>query len=370
MTNVTRNKNPDHEPINAHINGSEIGDEVIDIIEATHRQAAPNPFASRLPAAVRGFAVLAALDKLRAHTITASDGTPLAAYEAGERGRPTVLVFNALGVSVAFVAPLVARLAVDYHVVGWEARGLPAVPGDEAAVADLSLARHARDAAEVLAALGESNGRQEDKADRHEGDNAAVPHAFALVAYCAGSNVAAQALSEGLVTTGRLVLLSPSIELPGVAEKTPYQASVLPLWDRIAGGAHGQAALVRVLLGQARRDDDGTPDAQLAILNALPFVDDASIVRYARLQHGCRRDDWAARLAGFALPALVLHGESDEVIHTATSRAVAQALGAALQTVEATGHFGVHTSRDLHERIAAFLKDAGEAGGKRHLGKE
>ncbi|WLE59399.1 alpha/beta hydrolase [Burkholderia plantarii] len=369
MTNVTRYKNLDNERMNQHMNGSEIGDEVIDIIEATHRQAAPNPFAARLPAAVRGFAVLAALDALRAHEVTASDGTPLAAYEAGERGRPTVLVFNALGVSVAFVAPLVARLAVDYHVVGWEARGLPAAHGDEAAAADLSLARHARDAAEVLAALG-GDGTRGDNADGHEGDKAGVPHAFALVAYCAGSNVAAQALAEGLVTAGRLVLMSPSIELPGVAGRTPYQASVLPLWDRIAGGAHGQAALVRVLLGQARRDDDGTPDAQLAILNALPFVDDASIVRYARLQHGCRRDDWAARLAGFGLPALVLHGESDEVIHAATSRAVAQALGAALQTVEATGHFGVHTSRDLQERIAAFLKDAGEAGGKRLLGKE
>ncbi|MCQ0029783.1 alpha/beta hydrolase [Burkholderia glumae] len=321
---------------------------------------APNPFAGRLPAEVRGFEVLAALDALRAREVTASDGTPLAAYEAGARGRPTVLVCNALGVSVAFVAPLVARLAADYHVVGWEARGLPA-SGSAAGAEDLSLARHARDAAEVLAALGGGDGTK---------GGAAVPHAFALVAYCAGSNVAAQALAEDLVTAGRLVLLSPSIELPGVADRTPYQASVLPLWDRIAGGAHGQAALVRVLLGQARRADDGTPDGQLAILNALPFVDDASIVRYARLQHGCRRDDWAARLAGLGLPALVLHGAQDEVIHAATSRAVAGALGAALQIVEAAGHFAVHTSRDLHERIAAFLKDAGEAGGKRHLGKE
>lgn len=318
--------------------------------EVIDRPARANPFASRLPPEVRGFAVLRTLEALRARSVTASDGTPLAAYEAGERGRPSVLVLNALGVSVAFVAPLVARLAADWHVIGWESRGLPVAFGEDQ---DLTLARHARDAAEVLAALGDGR-----------------PRTAALVAYCAGSNIAAQALDARLLAADRLVMVSPSIELPGVADKTPYQSSVLPLWHRIATGAFAQAALVRVLLGQARRADDGTPDSQLAILNALPFGDDASILRYARLQHGCLREDWAARLARLGLPSLVLHGARDEVVHAAGSRAAAEALGARLEGIEDAGHFAVHTSRDLHERVAAFLKDAGTAGGKRDLDKE
>ncbi|MXN79772.1 alpha/beta fold hydrolase [Burkholderia sp. 4701] len=306
-----------------------------DLIEARPRAALPY-----LDARQRAFDALRPLDALAAHTVTASDGVPLAAFEAGDRDAPTVLVVNALGVTAAFVAPLAARLAERHHVILWESRGLPDGGGE---AADLSLARHAQDAADVLAALG--------------GADASVA---AIVAYCSGANVAAYALDERLLRAERLAIMSPSMEVAGVTERTLYQKSVLPLWQRIADGGAAYAGLVRVLLNQARRVDDGSLDYQLATLNGLPFGDDASICRYASMQAACLREDWAARLGRLALPALVLHGARDDVIHAATSRGVADALGGAtLETIDDAGHFGVYTSRALQDRVAAFLNDGG-----------
>ncbi|KWA85862.1 alpha/beta hydrolase [Burkholderia ubonensis] len=304
-----------------------------------------------LDARLRAFDALRPLDALTPHVVTASDGVPLAAFDAGERDAPTVLVVNALGVSAAFVAPLVARLADRCRVITWESRGLPDARGD---ASDLSLARHARDAADVLAALAGARVR-----------------VAAIVAYCSGANVAAYALDERVLAADRLAIVSPSLEIAGVADKTLYQKTVLPLWARIAEAGAQHAALVRVLLSQARRVDDGSLDYQLSTLNALPFGDDDSICRYARMQAACLREDWAARLGRLALPARVLHGARDDVIHAATSRGVAQALpGATLETIDDAGHFGVYTSRALQERIAAFLDGAGRPAGKRLSDKE
>ncbi|RQQ55932.1 alpha/beta fold hydrolase [Burkholderia stagnalis] len=314
-----------------------------DLIEARPRAALPY-----LDARQRAFDALRPLDGLAAHTVTASDGVPLAAFEAGDPDAPTVLVVNALGVSAAFVAPLAARLAERHRVILWESRGLPDGVGE---AADLSLARHAQDAADVLAALGGANGHANGRANGH---------VAAIVAYCSGANIAAYALDERLLAAGRLVIVSPSMEVAGVTERTLYQKSVLPLWQRIADGGAAYAGLVRVLLNQARRVDDGSLDYQLATLNGLPFGDDASICRYAAMQAACLREDWAARLARLALPALVLHGARDDVIHAATSRGVADALaGATLETIDDAGHFGVYTSRALQDRVAAFLNDGG-----------
>ncbi|KVN38576.1 alpha/beta hydrolase [Burkholderia pyrrocinia] len=308
---------------------------MVDLIEVRPRAALPY-----LDARQRAFDALRPLDALAAHTVIARDGVPLAAFEAGDRDAPTVLVVNALGVSAAFVAPLAARLAERHHVILWESRGLPDGGGD---AADLSLARHAQDAADVLAALGGANAR-----------------VAAIVAYCSGANTAVYALDERVLAAGRLVIVSPSMEVAGVTERTLYQKSVLPLWQRIADGGAAYAGLVRVLLNQARRVDDGSLDYQLATLNGLPFGDDASICRYAAMQAACLCEDWAARLARLALPALVLHGARDDVIHAATSRGVADALaGATLETLDDAGHFGVYTSRALQDRVAAFLNDGG-----------
>ncbi|VFR17671.1 Probable multi-domain beta keto-acyl synthase-possibly involved in fatty acid or polyketide biosynthesis [plant metagenome] len=294
--------------------------------------------ARRLPylsEADQAMPVLAALEGLRPGTLLADDGVPLAWFEAGTPGRPVVLLVNALGVSVVLLAALAQALARDYHVLLWESRGLPDLHACDPA-RDLSVARQARDAAQVLDTAG---GR-----------------AHAVVAYCSGANTAVHGLAHGLLRAGRLLIASPSMVLPGVAQQTDYQRTMLPMWVKVAQEGQRYAALVRLLLQKnPPAGADATSRALLAV-NALPFASDASTHRYALLQAACQAEDWHALLPRVDVPARVLHGEQDDLIHLESARAVAEGLGrGSFLALPDAGHFGVFQSRALHEAAIAFL---------------
>lgn len=300
-----------------------------DIIKSTE------PRLSYLGEQERAFEIYRSRAAFRAASLLASDGVPLTILVAGDPRRPTVLLVNALGVSCLFVANLAMRLAEEYHVVSWESRGLPderLLPAD----ADVSIARHAADAVEVL-------GRQ--TSDLH-----------AVVSYCSGANVAAYALAKQLIAARALCIISPSIELATASARTEYQRTVLPMWRAVAQSGLRHAALIRILLQEGQKAPAGTTDYELAALNALPFRTDESTYLYARLQAACLETDWDQLLRQLKLPTLVLHGARDDLIHIATPEAVARAVtGATFRTVDA-GHFAVHTSRALHAEIASFLR--------------
>lgn len=292
---------------------------------------------SSLPDAFPASPVLDTLDALRPGTLLADDGVPLAVFEAGTPGRPVVLMINALGVSVLLLAALARALARDFHVLLWESRGLPDLAACEPA-RDLSVARHARDAAQVLDAAG---GR-----------------AHAVVAYCSGANTAVYGLAHGLLRASRVVIASPSMVLPGVMAQTDYQRTMLPMWLKVVQEGQRYAALVRLLL---RKNPpvagDEVAQALLAV-NALPFESDASTYRYAQLQAACQAEAWSTLLPRVQVPACVLHGEQDDLIHVESARAVARALarGSFLALPDA-GHFGVFQSQPLHAAVMAFLAD-------------
>ncbi|MFL6624811.1 MAG: alpha/beta fold hydrolase [Sulfurifustis sp.] len=296
----------------------------------------------------RGFRICASAKVFTEASIEADDGMPLSVLQAGVPGRPVVLLVNALGVSCLFLAEIARRLATTYHVITWESRGLPnELPLPEHA--DLSVERHARDAAAILACE-----RVQPKA---------------VVAYCAGANVAAYALTRRMMNAERLCIISPSMHMGADLAQTDYQRTMLPLWEKIAASGPRYAALVRVLLQQGARPEAGTIDYELFCLNNLPFRSNESTYRYARLQAECLRVDWPTLLGEIRLPTLVLHGDEDDMIHAETSAAVARHIaGAALRTIPA-GHFAVHTSSALHDEVATFLSAAeaprAQAGGIR-----
>jgi pimeloyl-ACP methyl ester carboxylesterase len=270
-----------------------------------------------------------------AEQIVCRDASPLTVLETGSSEQPTVLLVNALGMSCLFLAPIARRLGERYHVLTWESRGLP----DERTTpeeTDLTIPRHAEDAADVLAHKGRC--------------------AFAVVAFCSGSNVAIYALTRNLVNADHLCIISPSIELTGVGEKTDYQRTMLPIWRKIAESGQHYAALVRVLLQQGRRPSDGTIQAELAALNDLPFRTDKSIYRYARMQAACLELDWRSLLGELKTPTLVLHAEHDDLIHIETSNAVAAAVPGAQFCVTEGGHFAIHSSAALHDKVREFLQ--------------
>jgi len=311
-----------------------------------------SPTLPRLPyldGADRDLALVRDRAAFRERSVVADDGTPLAVFEAGDPDRPTVLLVNALGASCLFLAPLAAALAAERHVLAWESRGLPDVttlPDD----ADLSVPRHAADAAAVLAGTGRS--------------------AAGIVAFCSGTNVALEAIDTGLVAPARLVVVSPSIELPQAVARTDYQRTMPPIWRSVAGGGPRHAALVRALIKQAVPADDGSPEAELRRIDGLPFRTDASTYRYAVMQADCLARDRLGALGRIAAPTLVLHGRDDDVIHEATSAAVAQAVpGAAFAVVDGHGHFAIHGSPELHRTVAAFLAGDGRIA-NRQIGRD
>jgi pimeloyl-ACP methyl ester carboxylesterase len=297
-------------------------------------QVSTEPRLPYLGARERVFAVYRSLEVFSQESIASSDGTPFTVLTAGDPQRPTVLLVNALGVSCLFLTQIARRLAREYHVITWESRGLPNdLPN---AGGDLSLERHCRDAAHILARKG--------------------LRADAIVAYCSGANVAVYGMAKQIIGAMRLCVISPSIEVATALDRTAYQRTMLPMWEKIAQSGPRYAALVRVLLQQRTDADDGSIDYELSYLNNLPFRTNESTYRYARLQAACLQPDWVELLGRVSSPALVLHAQQDDLIHVETSKAVARGIaGAAFREIPGGGHFAIYTCGALHEEVAAFL---------------
>ncbi|WP_375411731.1 alpha/beta fold hydrolase [uncultured Bradyrhizobium sp.] len=268
-------------------------------------------------------------------TVKARDGRPLTVFEAGDRAQPTVLLVNALGMSVLFLAALARHLAPTHHVVAWETRGLPDASNVELND-DLTIARHAEDAADVLAGMG-------CKAD-------------AVVSYCSGVNVATYGLTHGLLSTSKLCVVSPSIELPTAQEQTDYQRTMLPIWRSVAASGLRQAALIQQLLQESQDSQPDGVHAELHQLNNLPFLSAESTYLYARMQAACLEQASLERLSSLKAATLVIHCNDDDLIHADTAKAFAAAVaGSRYEQLNDAGHFGIYTSNALHRLVADFI---------------
>lgn len=272
---------------------------------------------------------------LREETIVSWDGTPLRVYEAGARDAPAVVLFNPLGISTLFVTNLAERLAARFRVITWESRGLPTYtepqPSD-----DWSLESHCRDLQAILQ-------RKECEAE-------------AMVTFCSGANVAVYGLSRGMWTTKRLCLISPSLAMGPEPRKTDYQRSILPLWVRIAHEGVRMATLVRVLLQQSERQFEDPVDAELSVINNLPFQSNEHTFRYAQLHAPCVEFDCRAPLASLPVPTLLIHGEDDDTVHADTAIAIAQTLpNAQLRWMNEGGHFAIYKNPKLQQAVVDFV---------------
>jgi pimeloyl-ACP methyl ester carboxylesterase len=263
-----------------------------------------------------------------------SDGVPVIVIEAGRPGNPIVLLVNALGTSCVLLTEIARHLADEYHVISWESRCLR--DAQLASMdADLSVGRHAGDAAEILAHKSAS--------------------IHAVVSYCSGVNVAAYALAKGLLSAQRFCIISPSIDLESATSQTECQRTMLPRWCSIAGSGIRHAAPLRVLLRQEHKPESGTAGYALSAMNDLPCPSGESAYPNARPQAACQEIRWDELLPQLQLPTLVLHGKHDDLIHITTPQAVARLIaGAAIHTVDAD-HFAVFTSKALHAEVADFL---------------
>lgn len=266
----------------------------------------------------------------------ADDGQPLHVFEAGDRSNPTLLLVNAVGMSVLFLAAIARELSQQYHVVSWETRGLPRA-SESGADSDLSLERLAKDGADVLWRLGIS---------QPEG----------ILTYCSGVNVALCGLVRGLFTTRRLCIVSPSIELPVPREETVYQRTMLPIWRDVAEKGASEAALIQRLLQTSASSAPAGLAEELETIDRLPFLTPETTYTYARLQAACRDETVFAGLGTVRLPALVLHCCDDTVIHADTATTLVDALPAcSYAEIRNSGHFGIFTSDTIHGTAVEFF---------------
>ena len=300
----------------------------------------PSSGFSYLPASCRQAQLLRDAGVLERSTLMARDGRRLAVYQAGDRRLPTVLLVNALGMSALFLAALAGHLATSRHVVTWETRGLPD-SSDVALDEDLSVARHAFDAADVLAGIGRS--------------------AAALVSYCSGVNIATHALAHGLLIAPRLCIVSPSIALSAAQHQTDYQRTMLPLWRDIASSGLRRAGFVHQLLRDADFSSTDGVHRELRELNNLPFATVESTYLYARMQAGCLETSVQPELSSLTASTLILHCGDDDIIHEDTARTLAVAIRRCrYERIPDADHFGIYTSAALHRRVARFI--LGETG--------
>lgn len=285
----------------------------------------------------RTFAIYKEAAVFKEDIILSANGTPLAVYEAGTLTNPVVVLINPLGMSCLFMTRLANRLAENFRVITWESRGLPDYADAKSDGSDdWSLESHCND---LLAILQKKN-----------------CEADAIVTFCSGANIAVHGLSSGMLQSKRLCMISPSLEMGEVGQKTDYQRSILPLWSKIAQEGLRMAGLVRVLLQQSDSKFDNTTDHELSVINNLPFQSDEHTHRYAQLHTPCLQQDSAALLPCVKVPTLLIHGEDDDMVHADSARAIAAVLPhCQLLWNNEGGHFAIYKSVKLQDAVCQFL---------------
>jgi pimeloyl-ACP methyl ester carboxylesterase len=270
-------------------------------------------------------------------SVVADDGVTLSAATAGSPRRSTIIVVSPLGASSLLVGKLMATLAQDYHVVTWESRGLPDVTACEVRdQSDLLPERHGDDLLAVVRATGA----------RVEG----------VAAFCSGSYLAIHAMASGLIAPRAACLASPPVDLCVAGRRTTYQETFVPLLARIARNGQGTARLVRSLLEKGSRTPSSGVDAELALINNLPFGADHLVYRYALLHAPWLEMRWRDLLPQIDTPTLVVHGAEDEMVHPDTARALVDALPTAeLKIFPREGHFACYKSRALLDEVSSFF---------------
>ena len=274
----------------------------------------------------------------RKRTLAGDDGQTIVVYECGMSVGPAVLLVNALGMSVAMLAPIARRLCVRYRVIAVQSRGLPDISTWQSG-SEVSVHRHARDIAEVMDANG-----------------ASVDY---VLAYCSGANIVGYALSNQMWRTSKeckVCIVSPSVVIERNRELSAYQRTVLPLWRKVAESGPGYAKLVRALLLQGAKVETQT-DSFIADMERQTFSSDLAVWVYAQLQAACQDHDGGALMQGITAKALVLHGGADHLIHPGSARVVAEHMSSAeFEVISEAGHYGIYENEEMQRRIATFMK--------------
>ncbi|MEU8891948.1 alpha/beta hydrolase [Streptomyces sp. NPDC048442] len=272
-----------------------------------------------------------------------ADGARLQVYEAGEPGRPAVVLASACGMPAELCEPWIELLARDHHVLTWESRGL------FGAVTQFDTLGHdtAVQAADVFAVM----------------DHCGVERAH-VMGFCGGSVIALAAAAARPERVTSLSLWHGAYELGGDCPKADHHRNMQALMEMAAGdrdtAAGVQSVFVQTMLA-------GLPPGT-AHLVLYPYATPELFYRYCRVNGPITDIDVRGMLAGVRQPVLVVTSEDDSTADPAGSRWVADRLPGAELRVEPHGdHMSLFTMSgavgalavDFLARVESPLQAAG-----------
>lgn len=283
---------------------------------------------------------------LRRIPLRGFDGASVCAYVGGNLTAPTVVLVNALGMSIDFWLPLARKLAPRFRILTWESRGVGEADGDFE-VESYGVAFHVND----LLSLLEINGVD----------------AAHVVAWCNGSQVALRFAASRPERVDHLVLLNGSFNLPEDVPRTSFEKNMRMLMPKIAHNIayakiyHQMAAASSTqgdnpLRGQAPALMVAADPALLNLANAA-FRTPGRLYRYAHLITHAFNEPSDTLTEKLNAPVLVVAGERDEISHPESSREIARRIkGARLVTVEGD-HYSLYHDERLQHVVYDFLSE-------------
>ncbi|MEU2246397.1 alpha/beta hydrolase [Streptomyces sp. NPDC019224] len=247
------------------------------------------------------------------------DGAALPVYEAGEPGRPAVVLASACGMPAELCEPWIELLSRDHHVVTWESRGL------FGAVEEFDALGHDTDAqaADLFAVM----------------DHCGIDNAH-VMGFCGGSVIALAAAAARPERVSSLSLWHGAYELGEDCPKADHHRNMQALMAMAASdratAAGVQSVFVQTMLSSL--------SAGMAHLVLYPYATPELFYRYCRVNGPITDIDVRGMLAGVSQPALVVTSEDDSTADPAGSRWVAARLPAAELRVEPHGdHLSLFT---------------------------
>ncbi|WP_415949104.1 alpha/beta fold hydrolase [Streptomyces sp. KLOTTS4A1] len=247
------------------------------------------------------------------------DGARLPVYEAGEPGRPAVVLASACGMPAELCEPWIELLSRDHHVVTWESRGLFGGAEDFDSLGQDTAAQ----AADVFAVM----------------DHCGIESAH-VMGFCGGSVIALAAAGARPERVSSLSLWHGAYELGEDCPKADHHRNMQALMA-MAAGDRDTAASVQSVFVQTMISSLPPGMAHLVL---YPYATPELFYRYCRVNGPITDIDVRGMLAGVTQPALVVTSEDDSTADPAGSRWVAERLPEAELRVEPTGdHISLFT---------------------------
>ncbi|MEU5976068.1 alpha/beta fold hydrolase [Streptomyces sp. NPDC047315] len=258
-----------------------------------------------------------------------ANGTTIWAESRGEG--PGVLLVAGLGDPVEAWAAQLDGLADRYRVIGFDNRGAGRTPLPDG---ELSVARMADDAAELLRALGVG--------------------AAHVVGFSGGSAIAQELALRRPAAVRSLVLTSTW------ARADAYLNNMTRFWHWLVAEAPDERAMLEAFflwIYTPRAHADGT--VQRTVDEALAFAHPQSATAFQRQLAAFARHDTLDRLPGITAPTLVLAGEHDIATPPRLGRIVADAIpGARFEVLAGEAHQPFQESPEaFNARVRAFWSE-------------